>query len=133
MAAIDMGLREVGLERDGAIQAFQPVFQPVQEGQRGAAIAVRHGESRIERQGTRLLTMGCAAVLIKGGHGKGAESIDYLFTAGGTFALFDRLVLSKLRAAMGGEVKYAVSGSAPLGLRLGHFYRSVGLDPLRPR
>jgi long-chain acyl-CoA synthetase len=46
------------------------------------------------------------------------------------FALFDRLVLSKLRAAMGGEVKYAVSGSAPLGLRLGHFYRSVGLTIL---
>jgi long-chain acyl-CoA synthetase len=46
------------------------------------------------------------------------------------FAILDRLVLSKLRAAMGGEVKFAVSGSAPLGLRLGHFYRSVGLTIL---
>jgi long-chain acyl-CoA synthetase len=43
------------------------------------------------------------------------------------FAVFDRLVLSKIRAALGGRVVYAVSGSAPLGLRLGHFYRSVGL------
>lgn len=46
------------------------------------------------------------------------------------FALFDRLVLSKIRAALGGRVKYAVSGSAPLGLRLGHFYRSLGLTIL---
>ena len=43
------------------------------------------------------------------------------------FALFDRLVLSKIRTAMGGRVVYAVSGSAPLGPRLGHFYRSLGL------
>ncbi len=43
------------------------------------------------------------------------------------FALFDRLVYSKLKAAMGGRVVYAVSGSAPLGLRLGHFFRSMGI------
>jgi hydroxymethylpyrimidine/phosphomethylpyrimidine kinase len=33
----------------------------------------------IESQGARLLAMGCRAVLIKGGHGQGSESIDYLF------------------------------------------------------
>jgi long-chain acyl-CoA synthetase len=43
------------------------------------------------------------------------------------FALFDRLVYSKLRAAMGGNVKYAVSGSAPLGAHLGHFFHSLGI------
>jgi long-chain acyl-CoA synthetase len=42
-------------------------------------------------------------------------------------ALFDRLVYSKLRAAMGGQVRYAVSGGAPLGTRLGHFYRGIGV------
>ena len=41
--------------------------------------------------------------------------------------VFDRLVYSKLRAAMGGHVKYAISGGAPLGERLGHFFRGVGL------
>lgn len=46
------------------------------------------------------------------------------------FAVFDRLVLSKIRTALGGRVKYAVSGSAPLGLFLGHFYRSLGLTIL---
>ncbi|MGV8968949.1 MAG: AMP-dependent synthetase/ligase [Microbacteriaceae bacterium] len=43
------------------------------------------------------------------------------------FKLFDKLVLSKVRAALGGRAQYAVSGSAPLGSRLGHFYRSLGL------
>ena len=42
-------------------------------------------------------------------------------------AVFDRLVYSKLRAAMGGHVRYAVSGGAPLGTRLGHFYRGIGV------
>ncbi|HLP23023.1 MAG TPA: AMP-dependent synthetase/ligase [Microbacteriaceae bacterium] len=46
------------------------------------------------------------------------------------FALFDKLVYAKLRAAMGGRVKYAVSGSAPLGERLGHFYHSLGITIL---
>ncbi|BBZ70057.1 long-chain-fatty-acid--CoA ligase [Mycobacterium paraseoulense] len=42
-------------------------------------------------------------------------------------ALFDRLVYHKLRAALGGECHASVSGGAPLGARLGHFYRGVGL------
>jgi len=42
-------------------------------------------------------------------------------------AVFDRLVFAKLRAALGGQVRYAVSGGAPLGARLGHFFRGVGL------
>ncbi|MBN6192771.1 long-chain fatty acid--CoA ligase [Microbacterium sp. SSW1-47] len=43
------------------------------------------------------------------------------------FALFNKLVYSKLREAMGGNVVYAVSGSAPLGARLGHFFHSLGV------
>jgi long-chain acyl-CoA synthetase len=42
-------------------------------------------------------------------------------------AVFDKLVYSKLRGALGGKVTYAVSGGAPLGTRLGHFYRGIGL------
>ncbi|MBO0824729.1 MAG: long-chain fatty acid--CoA ligase, partial [Actinobacteria bacterium] len=45
-------------------------------------------------------------------------------------ALFDRLVYAKLRAAVGGQVRYAVSGGAPLGERLGHFFRGVGITVL---
>ncbi len=42
-------------------------------------------------------------------------------------AMFDKLVYSRLRAALGGKISYAVSGGAPLGPRLGHFYRGIGL------
>jgi hydroxymethylpyrimidine/phosphomethylpyrimidine kinase len=48
---------------------------------------VAASEAAIEGQGRRLLAMGCPAVLIKGGHGQGAESIDYLVTENGTVAL----------------------------------------------
>jgi long-chain acyl-CoA synthetase len=42
-------------------------------------------------------------------------------------ALFDKLVYGKLRAALGGRCIGAVSGGAPLGERLGHFYRGIGV------
>jgi long-chain acyl-CoA synthetase len=42
-------------------------------------------------------------------------------------ALYDVLVYRKLRGAMGGHVKYAVSGGGPLGERLGHFFHGIGL------
>ncbi len=45
-------------------------------------------------------------------------------------ALYDRLVYAKLRAATGGRVRYAVSGGAALGERLGHFFRGAGLTVL---
>jgi long-chain acyl-CoA synthetase len=44
--------------------------------------------------------------------------------------LFDKLVYSKLRAALGGKVAWAVSGGAPLGPRLGHFFRGIGVTIL---
>jgi long-chain acyl-CoA synthetase len=42
----------------------------------------------------------------------------------------DALVHRKLRAALGGRAKFAISGGAPLGERLGHFYRGIGLQVL---
>ncbi|OUM42807.1 AMP-dependent synthetase/ligase [Arthrobacter sedimenti] len=42
-------------------------------------------------------------------------------------AVFDRLLYGKIRTAMGGRVQYAVSGGAPLGDRLGHFFHGIGL------
>ncbi|MBL7516481.1 AMP-dependent synthetase/ligase, partial [Frankia nepalensis] len=41
--------------------------------------------------------------------------------------LFDRLVYGKLRAVLGGRVRYAISGSAPLSDRLNHFFRGIGV------
>jgi long-chain acyl-CoA synthetase len=42
----------------------------------------------------------------------------------------DVLVLKRLRAALGGQAKWAISGGAPLGERLGHFYRGLGFRVL---
>ena len=66
-------------------------------------------------------------------------AIDYsksLDTGGPGFGLklkhkvFDRLVYGKLRTAMGGKIQWAVSGGAPLGDRLGHFFRGIGVTIL---
>jgi len=46
------------------------------------------------------------------------------------YKVADTLVLHKLRAVLGGHAKFAISGGAPLGERLGHFYRGVGLTVL---
>ncbi len=45
-------------------------------------------------------------------------------------SLYNTLVYGKLRAALGGKAKYAISGGAPLGDRLGHFYRGIGFNVL---
>ena len=45
-------------------------------------------------------------------------------------AIFDKLVYGKIRLAMGGAVEAAISGGAPLGSRLGHFYRGAGITIL---
>jgi long-chain acyl-CoA synthetase len=41
--------------------------------------------------------------------------------------VFDKLVYARLRAALGGNCVAAVSGGAPLGARLGHFFRGIGV------
>lgn len=46
------------------------------------------------------------------------------------YAVFDRLVYGKLRNLFGGRLVHAISGSAPLGERLGHFFRGIGLTVL---
>jgi len=43
---------------------------------------------------------------------------------------FDVVVFRKLRAALGGNVRWVVSGGAPLGVRLGHFFRGAGIPVL---
>ncbi|GAA4386890.1 AMP-dependent synthetase/ligase [Tsukamurella soli] len=43
------------------------------------------------------------------------------------YLVFDRLVYSRLREVLGGRCRCAVSGGAPLGARLGHFFRGAGV------
>ncbi|WP_443042941.1 AMP-dependent synthetase/ligase [Streptomyces sp. NBC_00370] len=42
--------------------------------------------------------------------------------------LYDPLVYRRIRAALGGKVKYAICGGSPLGRRLASFYAGVGIE-----
>ncbi|MET4780686.1 AMP-binding protein [Glaciihabitans sp. UYNi722] len=85
-------------------------------------------EQKAESGGRGAIFRTAATVAIA--HSKALDAGKVPFGLRVKFAVLDRLVLSKIRTAMGGNVKYAVSGSAPLGLRLGHFYRSLGITIL---
>ena len=73
------------------------------------------GEAAIARQGQRLLAMGCRAVLIKGGHGQGSESIDYLFDGNGTVALAAPRVATKNTHGTGCSLSSAIAAGLAKG------------------
>jgi hydroxymethylpyrimidine/phosphomethylpyrimidine kinase len=77
--------------------------------------AVASSESAIESQGKRLLALGCRAVLIKGGHGEGAESIDYLVSSGGTIALAAPRVATKNTHGTGCSLSSAIAAGLAKG------------------
>ena len=85
-------------------------------------------EQRAVSQGKGRIFAAAAATAIAWSQAQENGKPRALLTA--RHALFDLLVYSKLRAALGGKVAYAVSGGAPLGPRLGHFYRGIGLTVL---
>jgi hydroxymethylpyrimidine/phosphomethylpyrimidine kinase len=72
-------------------------------------------ESAIADQGKRLLALGPRAVLIKGGHGQGAESIDYLVTASGTIALAAPRVATRNTHGTGCSLSSAVAAGLAKG------------------
>ncbi|HEY8280896.1 MAG TPA: AMP-dependent synthetase/ligase [Leifsonia sp.] len=85
-------------------------------------------EQKAEAGGKGRIFRSAAEVAVE--HSKAVEAGRVPFGLRVRFAVFDRLVYSKLRAAMGGRVRYAVSGSAPLGSHLGHFFHSLGITIL---
>jgi long-chain acyl-CoA synthetase len=110
----------------GDLGTFQPtflvavprVFEKVYNGARQKAHAAGKGAifDRAER-----VAVAWSESLDSGGAGLGVRL---------QHRLFDTLVYGKLRAAMGGKVEYALSGGAPLGERLGHFFRGIGVTIL---
>jgi long-chain acyl-CoA synthetase len=63
-------------------------------------------------------------------YSRGLEKGRVPFAVRARHAVFDRLVYARLRETLGGRCTHAVSGGAPLGERLGHFYRGIGLTVL---
>lgn len=82
-------------------------------------------ESEIENQGRRLLALGSRAVLIKGGHGQGTESIDYLITAAGIVALAAPRIESQNTHGTGCSLSSAIAAGLAKGEDLETAVRSA--------
>lgn len=76
---------------------------------------VASSEAAIADQGRRLIALGARAVLIKGGHGKGAESIDYLFTGDGVMALPAPRIATKNTHGTGCSLSSAIAAGLAKG------------------
>ena len=85
-------------------------------------------EARAEAAGKGKIFRKAAEIAISYSESLDKKSISPLLSI--KHKLFDRLVYSKIRAGMGGRVEAAISGGAPLGVRLGHFYRGAGITVL---
>jgi hydroxymethylpyrimidine/phosphomethylpyrimidine kinase len=72
-------------------------------------------EAEIEGQGIKLLSLGCPAVLVKGGHGEGPESVDYLVTAGGTLRLAAPRIATKNTHGTGCTLSSAIAAGLAKG------------------
>ncbi|MGB8606423.1 bifunctional hydroxymethylpyrimidine kinase/phosphomethylpyrimidine kinase [Bradyrhizobium sp.] len=76
---------------------------------------VAASEAAIESQGKRLLALGCPAVLIKGGHAQGAESIDYLVVATGAIALAAPRIATRNTHGTGCSLSSAIAAGLAKG------------------
>jgi long-chain acyl-CoA synthetase len=108
------------------LTVFQPtfllsvprVFEKIYNG--AQAKATSEGKGKIFDRAARV-AIAFSEALDKGGPG---------IVLRAQHGVFDKLVYGRLRARMGGRVEFAVSGGAPLGARLGHFFRGVGITIL---
>ncbi|MCP2032737.1 long-chain acyl-CoA synthetase [Okibacterium sp. HSC-33S16] len=85
-------------------------------------------EQKAEAGGKGKIFRAAADVAVEYSKARQAGTVPFGLKA--KFLLFDRLVYNKLRTTLGGNIEYAVSGSAPLGSRLGHFFHSLGIEIL---
>ena len=100
------------------VLAVPRIFEKVYNGAEAKAEAA--GKGKIFRKG--------AEVAIAYSENIDAKKIKPLLSI--KHKLFDILLYSKIRNTLGGRVEAAISGGAPLGARLGHFYRGAGVTIL---
>ena len=106
--------------------AFQPTF--ILAVPRVFEKIYNSAEQKAEAGGKGRIFAGAAATAVGWSEARDAGTVPLGLRV--RHALFDRLVYVRLREAMGGKVQYAVSGGAPLGTRLGHFFRGIGVTIL---
>ena len=85
-------------------------------------------EAKADAAGKGSIFRKAAAVAIE--YSQALDSGKMSFALKAKHAIFDKLVYSKIRHGLGGRVEAAISGGAPLGERLGHFYRGAGVRVL---
>ena len=79
---------------------------------------VATSEAAIEGQGRKLLALGSPAVFIKGGHGEGSESVDYLIHADGCVALSAPRVATQNTHGTGCSLSSAIAAELAKGADL---------------
>jgi long-chain acyl-CoA synthetase len=112
-------LPDLGSFKPTFVLAVPRVFEKVYNGAEQRAIG--DGRGRVFARAARIAVAYSRATDAPGGPGLGLR-IEH--------ALYDRLVYGKMRAALGGRARYAVSGGAALAERLGHFFRGAGITIL---
>ena len=108
-------LDDLGTFRPTVLLAVPRVFEKVYHGARRTALDAGRGRVFDAAADT---AVAWSEALDTGGPGVGLRL---------RHAVFDALVYRRLRATLGGRVQAAVSGSAPLLVRLGHFFRGAGV------
>ncbi|GAA1095665.1 hypothetical protein GCM10009668_09770 [Nocardioides dubius] len=111
-------VEDLGAFKPGFILAVPRVFEKV----------YNTASQRAEADGKGKIFQRAAEVAIA--YSRGIESGRISLPVRLQHALFDKLVYTKLRTTLGGRCEFAISGGAPLGERLGHFYRGIGLTVL---
>ncbi|MFV0425750.1 MAG: AMP-dependent synthetase/ligase [Beutenbergiaceae bacterium] len=111
-------MTDIALFRPTFILSVPRVFEKVYNGSEAKAAA--GGKEKIFQWAARTAQ----------GYSRALEGNGPSFALKAKHAIADRLVLSKIRAALGGQATFAISGGAPLGPRLGHFFRGAGLTVL---
>ena len=105
------------------LQSFKPTF--VLAVPRIFEKVYNGAEAKAEAAGKGKIFRKAAAIAIEYSENMDAKKFNPLLTL--KHGLFDKLVFSKIRASLGGAVEAAISGGAPLGARLGHFFRGAGI------
>jgi hydroxymethylpyrimidine/phosphomethylpyrimidine kinase len=80
--------------------------------------ATAQTEREMEEQGRQLLKLGCGAVLIKGGHGVGADAVDILVTAQGAEYLSRPRIATRNTHGTGCTLAAAITAGLANGLTL---------------
>jgi long-chain acyl-CoA synthetase len=105
------------------LQSFKPTF--VLAVPRIFEKVYNGAEAKAEAAGKGKIFRKAAAIAIEYSENMDAKKFNPLLSI--KHGLFDKLVFSKIRASLGGAVEAAISGGAPLGARLGHFFRGAGI------